>query len=74
MSALHTRLMTCLFGAAFLIGGTACGTDGVDEGPVEDAAEEIDHAARETGEAVEEAAEETGEAVEEAGEEMQDED
>lgn len=44
------------------------------EGPIEDAAEDVDHAVEETAEEVEDAADETADAIEEACEEATDED
>lgn len=58
-------IVCCL---AFLSAFTAC----EDQGPAEEAGEEIDEAAEMTKEKMEEAGEEVGEAVEEGGEKLED--
>ena len=53
-------------------GGNSPEPESPDEGPMEEAGEEVDEAAEDVESGAEEAAEETGDALEEAGDEVED--
>lgn len=67
------RITSALFALLFALGGGAVLTGCEDQGPAEEAGEEIDDAVEEAGEKIDEAAEEAGDAVEEAAEEVEEE-
>lgn len=67
------RITSALFALLFALGGGAVLSGCEEQGPAEEAGEEIDDAVEEAGEEIDEAAEETGDAVEEAAEEIEEE-
>ncbi|HKL50460.1 MAG TPA: hypothetical protein VJ908_04775 [Wenzhouxiangellaceae bacterium] len=67
------RITSALFALLFALGGGAVLTGCEDQGPAEEAGEEIDEAAAEAEDEIDEAAEEAGDAVEEAADEIEEE-
>lgn len=67
------RITSALFALLFALGGGAVLTGCEDQGPAEEAGEEIDEAVEDAEEELDEAAEEAGDAVEEAADEVEEE-
>lgn len=67
------KITSALFALLFALGGGAVLTGCEEQGPAEEAGEEIDEAVEDAGEEIDEAAEEAGDAVEEAADEVEEE-
>ncbi|HKL53239.1 MAG TPA: hypothetical protein VJ902_04720 [Wenzhouxiangellaceae bacterium] len=67
------KITSALFALLFALGGGAVLTGCEQQGPAEEAGEEIDEAVEDAGEEIDEAAEEAGDAVEDAADEVEEE-
>lgn len=67
------KITSALFALLFAFGGGAMLTGCEEQGPAEEAGEEIDEAVEDAGDEIDEAAEEAGDAVEDAADEIEDE-
>ncbi|HMB38381.1 MAG TPA: hypothetical protein VKO85_04815 [Wenzhouxiangellaceae bacterium] len=67
------KMTSALFALLFALGGGAVLTGCEQQGPAEEAGEEVDEAVEEAEEEIDEAAEEAGDAVEEAADEVEEE-
>jgi len=67
------RITSALFALLFALGGGAVLSGCEEQGPAEEAGEEIDEAVEDAGEQIDDAAEEAGDAVEDAAEEVEEE-
>lgn len=67
------KITSALFALLFALGGAAVLSGCEDQGPAEEAGEEIDEAVEDAGDEIDDAAEEAGDAVQEAAEEVEEE-
>lgn len=67
------KITSAMLALLFALGGGAVLSGCEDQGPAEEAGEEIDAAVEEAGEEIDEAAEEAGDAVEDAADEIEEE-
>lgn len=67
------KITSALFALLFALGGGAALSGCEEQGPAEEAGEEIDEVVEDAGDEIDEAAEEAGDAVEEAADEVEEE-